>query len=113
MKKIDWNLLNETIVWWEKKRITFNVVVGISGLISFMVLSPNYFGITEIIGILTWGILANILYSSGILIEIFNFYYFNDKVKFFKFRFGFYIFGSLLYCAVTFIYPFLYYIPPF
>jgi hypothetical protein len=111
MKKIEWNLLNETIVWWEKQRIIFNIVVGISGLLSLIIISPSYFGITEIIGILFWGIIANILYSSGILIEILNLYYFNSKVKFYKFRFGFYVFGSLLYCAVTFLYSFLYFFP--
>ena len=113
MKKIEWNLLNETIVWWEKQRIIFNIFVGISGLLSLIIVSPYFFGIAEIIGVLIWGIIANILYSSGILIEIFNLYYFNSKVNLFKFRFGFYVFGSLLYCLVTFVYPFLYFFPAF
>lgn len=110
MKKIDWNLLNETIIWWEKQRLIFNIAVGITGISSLIIISPYFFGITEIIGIFIWGIIANIFYSSGILIEIINLHYFNKKVKFFKFRFAFYLFGSILYCLVTFVYPFLYYI---
>jgi len=113
MKKIDWNLLNETIFWWEKKRIIFNIVVGLSGLLSLIVVSPYFFGIKEIIGILIWAILANIFYSSGILIEIINLYYYSSEVKFFKYRFGLYVLGSFLYCAVTFFYPFLYFFPTF
>ncbi|WP_452230152.1 hypothetical protein [Lacinutrix sp. MEBiC02404] len=113
MKKIDWNLLNETIFWWEKKRIIFNIAVGLSGVLSLIVVSPYFFGIIEIMGILIWAILANILYSSGILIEIINLYYYSSTVKFFKYRFGFYVFGLLLYCAVTFFYPFLYFFPTF
>jgi hypothetical protein len=111
MKNIEWNHLYETIVWWEKQRIIFNLVVGISGLLPLIILLPSWFGIEEVIGILIWGIISNILYSSGILVEIFNLYYLNSKVNFFKFKFGFYFFGSLLYCVVTFFYSFLYFSP--
>jgi hypothetical protein len=111
MKKTDWNLLNESIVWWENQRITFNIVVGISGIISMAVFIKNPLEIKDIIGVLFWGFIANILYSSGILIEVFNLYYFKGKYNFFKYKYAFYVFGSLLYCAATFICCFLYYFP--
>ena len=113
MEKIDWNLIDEPVTWWEKQRIVFNVVVGLTGILSMIMFISNPFGIREVIGILFWGFIANILYSSGILLEIINLYYLKGKVNFFKFRFGFYVFGTLLYCAATFIYPFLYYFPVF
>jgi hypothetical protein len=113
MKNVEWNLLNESIVWWEKNRIGFNILVGLTGIISLITFLSEPFGITEVFGILFWGVIANVLYSFGVLVEIFNLYYFERKLNFFKFKYLFYVTGTILYCAVTFFFALLYCIPKF
>ena len=66
MKKIDWNLLNESIVWWEKQRLAFNVVVGITGILSLIIFAYDL-NIIEIIGVFIWGLSSFI----GIIIFLF------------------------------------------
>ena len=110
MKQLDNNRLNETISWWEKKRIIFNIIIGFFGILALIIIQPSCFGWFDCIGILLWGIMANILFSLGILLEIANQYYFKSKYNVYQFRNFFYVIGTLAYAFVTFSYPFLYYI---
>lgn len=108
MKNID--RLVRTIQWWEKKRIWFNIFVGAVGIITVIayggfVYEPHY----TIVQIIIWGFLANILYSSGILLEAANLHYFNGSIPFYKFKYFLFILGTFLYCVVTFMYAIFYY----
>ena len=63
--------------WWESRRLTFNVVIGVTGLITLSVIKaiaflpplstnmPVFFWP----GILAYGVLANLFYSLGFVTE--------------------------------------------
>ncbi len=106
---IDDEKLNTSVEWWEKKRLWFNIAVGLTGVISILAIWP-YFFFEEIVGIIIWGIIANIFYSLGILVEILDSYYLNGKGKFYSFRMFFFITGTLAYCFVTFYSVWLHYL---
>jgi hypothetical protein len=63
--------------WWESRRLTYNVVVGSTGVLSLgfawlVALLPPHpadFGI-PLIGIALYGVMANICYSFGPLVDI-------------------------------------------
>ncbi len=103
--------LLQTIKWWEKKRIWFNLLVGLSGVISMYTFNTNLslLGCTDFVGIIIWGILANILYSTGIILETTNLYYFKSKIKLYKLRHLFWTVGTIAYCLWTTVYSFFYY----
>ncbi|QHI35864.1 hypothetical protein IMCC3317_12120 [Kordia antarctica] len=102
-------VLNKTITWWETKRIIFNAFVGIVGIFSVFANIPHTFGLEDFIGIILWGIVANIFYSVGILLEIVNQYYLKGKLNIFLFRHFFFIIGTLMYMFLTWSYTFFYY----
>ena len=71
--------LYESIKWWEKRRIYFNILVGISGLIP-LVLSLPHLAIKEIIGvfivIFVYGFFVNMCYCFGWASDILKAYYY-------------------------------------
>lgn len=94
----------ELISWWESKRWIFNIAVGITGGIAI------YFGLSETfyrwsmldnIAIIVWGIGANIFYSQGILLELFDSHYFKDKLKVRYVRWPLFLGGTLYSCYFT------------
>ncbi|WP_298900292.1 hypothetical protein [uncultured Psychroserpens sp.] len=104
------NYYKSILSWWEPKRIWFNFLVGISGILG-MLTGISQFEFTDLLGVLAWGILANILFSTGILVEILEDYYFKGKLKLQHFRWTFLVIGTLLYCTLTFSYAAYYYTP--
>ena len=63
--------------WWESRRLTFNVAVGATGLVTlgamkFIALLPPFSENMPLLfwpGILAYGILANLFYSLGFVTE--------------------------------------------
>lgn len=101
-------LFTNAVGWWEKKRIWYNLVVGISGAIPLSI-NLNQVGLDEMIGLLLFGIFMNLLYSSGIALEALNFYYLNPPFKTAFLRFPLFILGTLLSIVVTFTTAVLYF----
>lgn len=96
--------LASNIKWWETKRWIFNVIVGLAGTYSIydMLSRIDYvWTLADTIGIIWWGIGANIFYSLGILTELFDWYYFKNKIGFVKGRWFFFIIGILFSCYWT------------
>ena len=92
------------IKWWESKRWIFNVAVGLFGAIAIFegVSRADYVWFTsDGISIICWGIGANILYSLGILLELFDWYYLGNRIKIKKFRLFFFVTGLLFSCFWT------------
>ena len=62
--------------WWEAKRLTYNAIVGASGLLALGVLHLTVFPTPGLLNPMPWavalafGIAANICYSSGWLVEL-------------------------------------------
>ena len=104
--------LLKTIQWWEKKRIWFNISICFVGICVFLQHTEyiNYDLRHHVIHSIIWLILANLFYSSGILLEAFNIHYLKNKINFFEFRLLFIIVGTLFSCLLTYIHTLLYYI---
>lgn len=93
------------IKWWESKRWIYNVLVGLFGVVAiFNALAeiPYQWTFEDTIGVILWGVGANIFYSIGILLELFDWYYLNNKIRIRKFRLLFLISGTFFSCAYTF-----------
>jgi hypothetical protein len=64
------------LVWWESRRLAYNRAVGTAGLVTlagFLVLTPDRPGPSwhELLGVvLVYGVLANICYTGGWLVEL-------------------------------------------
>ncbi|RZN79264.1 MAG: hypothetical protein EVB11_12735 [Winogradskyella sp.] len=97
--------LKSNIKWWESKRWIFNLLVGAFGLFAIfnaLAESPYDWTSEDTIGVLIWGIGANIFYSLGTLFELFDWYYLNNKIGIKNFRWYFFISGTFLSCIYTF-----------
>jgi hypothetical protein len=51
--------------YWSKRRILFNILVGISGIIAVLMYGMLYFTSLDLFWMIAWGIVANGLYSFG------------------------------------------------
>lgn len=89
------------LTWWEKKRIWFNVTVGLSGILGVS-LNLSLFHNYDLILILFYGLFANLMYSTGFLLEVFDDYYFKNKLKLPIFRLPLFLIGTILSCIMTF-----------
>jgi len=98
----------EAIKWWEKRRVWFNVAVGLSGLISILFLFPM-FNLYDILGIIFYGIAANVFYSFGFVLEALNLHYLNGRIEMSKYRMALFLIGTLFSCLVTFVAGIVYY----
>ena len=96
------------LTWWEGKRIWFNLSVGLSGLIGLF-LNSLLFNSFEIIGIIFYGLFANLLYSVGFLLEVFDNYYFKDRLRLNRFRLLLFLAGTIMLCVITFFMALLFY----
>ena len=101
------------VKWWESKRWIFNIAVGIFGAFAIydgLSESEYSWSNADTIGVLWWVIGANIGYSLGILLELFDWYYLNNKIGIKKFRLFFFAAGTLLSCIWTFWCTWIYFI---
>ncbi len=61
----------QVIGWWERRRLMYNVSVGVAGLLTLgvgaalgMLLSPGTMP-SEVVGVIVYGFLANVCYTLG------------------------------------------------
>jgi len=100
------------IKWWESKRWIFNLSVaffGVLGVYNGFSEADYSWTLGDTFGVLFWAVGANVLYSLGILIELFDWYVLNNRINFKKFRDFFFITGLLLSCSWTFLSAWIYF----
>ncbi|WP_299215243.1 hypothetical protein [uncultured Aquimarina sp.] len=97
--------LKTNIKWWESKRWIFNIAVGlfgIFGIYDFLGTIDYQWTTEDTIGVIFWGIGANVFYSLGSLMELFDWYYFNNKIKITQgLRYLLFVGGTLFSCFWT------------
>ncbi len=91
-----------SLIWWEKKRILFNLIVGGLGVLGIFI-SPISMLKINILAIIFYGLMANLFYSVGFLLEAFDQYYFKSKLQLFRFRQVLFVLGLLVVGLVTFL----------
>jgi len=62
--------LLESYQYWQRRRLLFNIVVGLAGL-GALFFSKFNLELIYLLAILIWGITANIFYSTGYMLESF------------------------------------------
>ncbi|MBO6515879.1 MAG: hypothetical protein JJ975_04940 [Bacteroidia bacterium] len=102
------NTLREAITWWESKRLIFNLIVGLVGGLATLIFM-THFGLFDLAGVLMWGVVANIMYSVGLVLEIWNYHYFNNRLTMTNWRWPLFVLGTVAYAIVSWIYAKLYY----
>lgn len=96
--------LKSDIKWWESKRWIFNIAVGLAGTFAiYQGLSGKEYDwtIDDTLGVIFWGIGANIFYSLGVLLELFDWYYLKNRIGVKKIRLLFFVIGILFSCFWT------------
>lgn len=70
--------------WWEARRFTYNVVVGAAGIATCMLLNCLALLTFEslVLGVLAWGICANICYTSGWICELISKRLWREKAEY-------------------------------
>jgi hypothetical protein len=94
----DKSLLN-AFGWWEKRRWIYNLVVGLTGAF-FLFLMPMITAF-DVLGIILYGLLANLCYSTGFLLEAVARYYFKNVSDFSEKRKLFFGAGLVLSVVIT------------
>jgi hypothetical protein len=76
----------EAIVWWEARRIPYNLIVGSTGIVTCVVVGViavaaqeffnSDFGVPDppvfaLFGVILYGILANVCFTAGWIVELF------------------------------------------
>lgn len=97
-------------VWWEKKRLLYNILTGLAGLIIVLSFGIYSFGLFDLFGILLWGFVANVFYCIGFVIEPILKYYLKRDIDFSEKRPVLFWIGTVFSIIVTISYGFLYYI---
>jgi hypothetical protein len=100
----DENTLYAAFSWWEKKRLLYNIIIGITGLMG-MLWYMGYIPLKpyDIIGMLAWGFMANIFYFGGFLLEPVFKYYFKPDIDFADKRSNFFWAGTVFSVLITII----------
>lgn len=87
--------------FWHKKRLLFNVLVGISGLISVIPLFPIA-PLFTLFGSVVWAIVANCFYSTGYSLDSFIIVSSKGKNNHKAFREGIFWMGTISYVMVSY-----------
>lgn len=76
----------QVVAWWERRRIPYNLIVGVTGILTCAVTFTMAFicervvgvpigfpdpPIVAVIGILVYGIMANVCFTGGWIVELF------------------------------------------
>jgi hypothetical protein len=88
--------------WWERKRIWFNFLVGLSGLLPLLFTGLTYFNLLSLLGICFYGLMANICYSLGFLSELLIKLYIKPSFEFGEKRKLVFLLGTAFSMIVTF-----------
>lgn len=100
--------LENTLFWWKKKRIWYNITVGLSGILPLLIYAKA-FNFVDFIGLVIYAFVLNVFYSSGFILESLNFYYLQQRFQIDYLRIPLFIFGTLVSCAITFTWALIYY----
>ena len=95
--------LEASFAWWERKRIWFNVWVGLSGFLTIVVFFQS-FSWEVFFGIFIWGSAANLLFSVGFLVEAADKYYFKNRLGIRRIKQALFLAGTVLYSFATILY---------
>ena len=100
--------LQESHTYWFKKRILFNILVGIAGLVP---MATHVFSLSlfDIFGVAMWAFVANAFFSYGYVLESFIVSRSKGKKNMRELRDLLFWLGTLAYMAVSLAFGFEYF----
>lgn len=101
--------LFSSYTFWHQHRLTFNIIVGIAGFVPTL-LFFNSVTLFDVLGIVLWGLVANVFYSVGYSIESFFITKTKGKTTFIKYRSFLFWLGTVSYALVSIYYAFAYFL---
>lgn len=93
--------------FWANRRIIFNLVVGLAGIIPILMQLSSFY-LEDIIGILIWALVANGLFSLGYVLESYVITRSKGSKDLERFREVLFWLGTGAYVLVTGMFAFLY-----
>src|SRR6185436_20020096 len=61
--------LLESHRYWSRKRILFNIILGLGGVFSVLLFIGDEPTLFDLFGMMLWGIVANAFYSAGYILD--------------------------------------------
>ena len=98
--------LGDSILFWEKRRIVFNVLVGICGVF-VLVVSWKYTKWYDVIFAGIYGVLMNLAYMTGFYLETLDLHFFKSRFRINKHRRLLFTAGTILACIFTLLAGFI------
>jgi len=98
--------LLKAFAWWEKKRLLYNIIVGFTGIIVCLSFPIHTF--LDIISVILYGVMANLFYFSGFILEVITVHYFRKDMIFEKWRPALFWTGLIFSVFVTVMMGFLF-----
>ena len=86
--------------WWEKRRLIYNLIVGAVGIL-ILIYANWSIDVSEIIGIIFYGVTVNLFYCLGFIFEVAAKYYFKSNDDFSKHRNSLFVLGVILSFFIT------------
>jgi hypothetical protein len=111
----DAHRFTQIISWWEKRRVWFNLIIGVTGILSCVIMfglvslmtqiypKKDWFGDQwwPLFGIPLYGIMANVCYTLGWIAEIIAVKYWQERSRYFgQISFSLGLFFSILLTLV-------------
>ena len=97
------------LLWWDKKRLLFNAIILFTALAYLLAIAPEHFGLEQIFGALVYAGVLNIFYCLGFIVEIYDEVYFQSRLNSIRYRWLFFVLGTLISLCFTLIQINLYY----
>ena len=101
--------ISSSLAWWDKKRVLFNIITLVAAVVYLIMIKPKNFGLNEIFGALLYGLILNVFYCLGFLMELYDYSYLKSKLKLQNYRSVFFILGTVFSVLYTLLQIDIYY----
>lgn len=102
-------MLQEAFIFWWRKGLYFNLAVGLTGLSMTLALGIPL-PIRDYFGIIQWGIVANLLYAQGYILDSIVIVRSRGKKSLQSARYFLFVTGTLVYILATVLFAFWYWV---
>lgn len=101
--------ISSSLTWWDKKRVWFNIIILVTAVLYLIMIQPKSFGLNEFFGALLYGLVLNVFYCLGFLMELYDYKYLKNRLKSQNYRNTFFILGTVFSVIYTILQIDIYY----
>ncbi len=100
----------ESFAWWERMRWIYNLAIGLVGGAALLFFAPK-FGFGEVVGLIAYGLFANLFYLLGFWVEMADQHYLRGGIGLYRLRISLFLLGTIGSMLLTFWMVWVYYMP--